>query len=228
MTVAMWSANATPRFSTVFQVVHDYNLLDTRHACTHTSRTNARTHTQSHMVLQRKAPLTIWGFGATSAGHLPLTVTVGKLESAVNITEPGGDEWEATFPAQEASDPSNGLEVVLLQAGQPIQTLVDVCFGDVFLFTGMVRIKQCIYGRLEWIQSDRVPSTVYSISLSSVCDPTNNQQRVHHAGQSNIDISSSYAHQFNETAQELEEAYADAVGSGGLTRIMIVPNQVTT
>ena len=93
------------------------------------------------MVLQRKAPLTIWGFGAASAGHLPLSVTVGDLKSTATITEPGGDRWEAIFPAQEASDPNKGLTVVLLQADQPVQTLFDVCFGDVFLFTGVATIQ---------------------------------------------------------------------------------------
>ena len=47
------------------------------------------------------------------------------------------------------------------------------------------------------------------------------------SGQSNIDISASYAHQFNASAEAEEEAFADAMGQTGFgIRYMTVPNQV--
>ena len=46
------------------------------------------------------------------------------------------------------------------------------------------------------------------------------------SGQSNIDIPESYGHQFNASAQSVEEQLADALGAAGLVRFAIVPNQV--
>ena len=134
------------------------------------------------MVLQRKAPLKIWGFGASSAGHLALSVTIGKLESAAKITEPGGDRWEATFPAQEASDPSKGLEVALLQAGQPVQTLEDVCFGDVFLFTGTFLLSVALNDQV-WSLYNRLSAydSLHVFYFSHLCARLTRQTKKTHA-----------------------------------------------
>jgi sialate O-acetylesterase len=128
------------------------------------------------MVLQRNQPVAIWGFGAVQSSNLTVQLNTMSTKATVD-----GDKWSASFPAQTESDPANGFSVKLLDNfNTTIQVLDDVCFGDVFLFTG----------------------------------------------QSNIDIPVAYAHQFSEKDEAAEEAYADQMGSGGLLRIMNVPNQV--
>ena len=130
---------------------------------------------QSHMVLQRGQLLKVWGFDAGPA--TPPSISIGGgAPSLATIAEDG--RWEASFPAFPAS--ATGVDVVLMQGGAAVQTLADVVFGDLYLFSG----------------------------------------------QSNIDISSCYAHQFNQTAMAEEAAFAEEMGRSGMLRIMIVPNQV--
>eukprot|EP00040_Diaphanoeca_grandis_P034020 m.209364 g.209364 ORF g.209364 m.209364 type:complete len:254 (-) comp33036_c0_seq5:1070-1831(-) len=148
MLAVMWSTcDGLPRFSTIFQ---------------------------SHMVLQRDAPLSIWGFDAIPG----LTVTISPGSSVKPLVD--GDRWTATFPAHTASVGGATVSIQVKFGTEISDTISDVVFGDVFLFSG----------------------------------------------QSNIDIPEAYAHQFNKSAQEIEEGLANELGRNGLVRIMTVPNQV--
>ena len=111
---------------------------------------------QSHMVIQRNKPLTIWGFGAASMSTSSATLTVALGDSLKSSASISGDRWQATFAAQPAStNAAIGLTVTLSSAGTVIQTLEDVLIGDVFLFSGQVSGLQ---RRIQFILHVSAPS----------------------------------------------------------------------
>jgi len=161
--------------------------------------------------------------------------------------------------------------------GTAVQTLDDVVFGDVFLFSGQSNIdvpeacqsaaflsthRACTHTQKHERLHRRGRALLESVSQSLTCRPlplalslinllsrlftysrtrspthslthllthslthllthTSTHQLIHRSPNA---LLSSDAHQFNASAQREEEAAADALG--GLTRIMIVPNQV--
>eukprot|EP01043_Picozoa_sp_COSAG02_P081439 COSAG02_NODE_19896_length_859_cov_1.563158_2_plen_119_part_00 len=91
---------------------------------------------QSHMVLQRDAPVKVWGFATgSSASEFAVTLckqgTQGDCDSGYIFTRhvtPAHGTWSTIFPAQRGS-----TTPMLLVVGA--QKLVDIVFGDVLLFS---------------------------------------------------------------------------------------------
>ena len=97
----------------------------------------------SHMVLQREAPITIYGW-ADKGQNVTVTFAGKKLQSAVN--EKG--EWSVTFPAMQAGGP---YEITL--AEQNTITLKDVYMGDVWFCSGQSnmgwKLENSVNGKQE-------------------------------------------------------------------------------
>ena len=89
---------------------------------------------RDHGVLQRGAPLSIWGFGAGGVSHLAVSLGTATVNATVNATD---GTWRAVLPAQPATPLGTGLDLTL-QPGGP--TLRDVAVGDVLLFSGQSNI----------------------------------------------------------------------------------------
>ena len=94
---------------------------------------------QSHMVLQRDAPLRVWG--VASVPQLVVTLCTqgarGGCTADGTITRkvtPSGGSWSADFPPQRGSTTPMVLAVGE-DAEDYTQKLVDIVFGDVLLFS---------------------------------------------------------------------------------------------
>lgn len=91
---------------------------------------------QSHMVLQRDAPVKVWGFAAdSSASEFVVTLCKQGVQSDCDSESiltrkvtPAHGTWSAIFPAQRGS-----TTPMLLIVGA--QKLADIVFGDVLLFS---------------------------------------------------------------------------------------------
>ncbi len=86
----------------------------------------------SHMVLQRNAPLHFWGWA--DAGE-KVTVTMGD---AVAKTETGSDgTWKVTLPAQKA----DGKPRTITISGKNTLELTDVLVGEVWIGSGQSNME---------------------------------------------------------------------------------------
>lgn len=85
-----------------------------------------------HMVLQRDAPIAIWGEAAPGSR---LTVTLGKRAKTVSAGATGA--WRADFPALKAGGP---YELAVTADGAS-QTVSDIMIGDVFLCAGQSNME---------------------------------------------------------------------------------------
>lgn len=81
-----------------------------------------------HMVLQRNAPVTIWG-AATPGDHI--TVSIAGHNSTVETDKDGA--WRTVLPKMNAGGPFE-LTAASQDGGQ--QTISDIMIGDVFLCSG--------------------------------------------------------------------------------------------
>lgn len=94
---------------------------------------------QSRMVLQRDRAIEVWGFGASPSAST-LSVHLGEDVSAPVFWPVNSDgSWKAVLPAIRGFG-CNGTELVLKSGGIPVQTLSDICIGDVYLFSGQSNI----------------------------------------------------------------------------------------
>lgn len=84
----------------------------------------------SHMVLQRAAPLPVWGTAAP--GELVMVSFAGEQVSA---TADATGHWRATLSALAASDQGRRLTVTGSETAQPL-VLEDVLVGEVWLASG--------------------------------------------------------------------------------------------
>jgi len=99
---------------------------------------------QDHMVLQRGYPVQIWGLGATADKEL----TVEFLDENATVmasasSRPWFDgKWNLTIPTlpEEATGQSLTLTVKSEDSEGPDQSLQDVTFGDLYLFTGQSNV----------------------------------------------------------------------------------------
>ena len=92
----------------------------------------------SQMVLQRDQPIELWGFNAAPDAS-QLTVHWGSAAAEVYWPVSADGSWRALLPALPAA-PCNGTALVLKSAGVAVDTLADVCIGDVYLFSGQSNI----------------------------------------------------------------------------------------
>ena len=92
----------------------------------------------SHMVLQRGRPIEVWGFDA-SPSDSTLSVHLGLANASVFWPVNADGSWKAVLPAIHGFG-CNGTELVLKSGGNAVQTLADICVGDVYLFSGQSNI----------------------------------------------------------------------------------------
>lgn len=92
----------------------------------------------AHMVLQRGEPIELWGFGASPTASA-LTVHLGSATASVFWPVAADGSWRAVLPAVHDFG-CNGTDLVLRRGGTAVQTLADVCIGDVYLFSGQSNI----------------------------------------------------------------------------------------
>ena len=91
-----------------------------------------------HMVLQRGQPIELWGFGASPSAS-DLSVHIGSAAAMVYWPVGADGSWRAVLPAMHGFG-CNGTALVLKSGGQALQTLGDICIGDVYLFSGQSNI----------------------------------------------------------------------------------------
>lgn len=84
------------------------------------------------MVLQRDAPVPVWGWGRDGA---EVAVSFGEARMATKVS---GGRWSVTLPAMPAS--SAGRELTVTSASQSI-VLEDVLVGDVWLCSGQSNMQ---------------------------------------------------------------------------------------
>ncbi|WP_338763208.1 sialate O-acetylesterase [Massilia sp. METH4] len=85
-----------------------------------------------HAVVQRDAPITVWGKAAPRA-----TVTVQLAGATAQATADGTGAWRATLPAMQAGGP-HALRATVNGAST---TLNDIMVGDVFLCSGQSNME---------------------------------------------------------------------------------------
>jgi len=90
------------------------------------------------MVLQRGEPIELWGFGASPSAST-LTVHIGSDVASVYWPVEADGSWQAVLPAVHGFG-CNGTSLVLKSGGVAVQTLSDICVGDVYLFSGQSNI----------------------------------------------------------------------------------------
>ena len=91
-----------------------------------------------HMVLQRQAPIPVWGW---SDPETAVVVQLGSDSSkAVTTMADKNGRWKASLPPQEAS--VKGLALTVTSAGKSL-TLNDVLVGEVWLCSGQ--------SNMEWV-----------------------------------------------------------------------------
>ena len=92
----------------------------------------------SHMVLQRGEPIELWGFGASPSAST-LSVHIGSAAASAYWPVGADGSWKAVLPAIHGFG-CNGTDLVLKRGGTAVQTLSDICIGDVYLFSGQSNI----------------------------------------------------------------------------------------
>lgn len=100
---------------------------------------------QDHAVLQRDAPIRVWG--AAAAGE---TVTVELAGATASAEADASGRWSAELPARPAGGP---YALTARASGGAAQTAEDVHVGDVFLCTGQsnmeVPVSRSLYAPFE-------------------------------------------------------------------------------
>ncbi|MBC8290024.1 MAG: sialate O-acetylesterase [Planctomycetes bacterium] len=86
----------------------------------------------SHMVLQRDAPLPIWGW---ADGGEEVTVTIG--ENSATAKADAGGKWSVKLPAMKADGKAHTLTV----AGSNTITLEDILIGEVWVGSGQSNME---------------------------------------------------------------------------------------
>lgn len=100
---------------------------------------------QDHAVLQRQAPIPVWG---TTTPRATVTVTLAKAGDAARIPPAAGSRltvhagadgrWEATLPALPAGGP---YALSATSTGGTRETVRDILIGDVFLCSGQSNME---------------------------------------------------------------------------------------
>ncbi|MBN1780786.1 sialate O-acetylesterase [bacterium] len=86
------------------------------------------------MVLQRDAPVRIWGWAAEGE-----KITVHFMNSACPATADAGGEWEVMLPPMDAGGPYN----MRIEAGNSI-TIHDIVIGDVWVCSGQSNMQMAL------------------------------------------------------------------------------------
>jgi hypothetical protein len=172
---------------------------------------------QNHMVLQRDAPLDVWGFAPDSLSQLVVTLCKqstrgGCIRDGTTLTRKvatlSGGRWSAVFPSQHGGPAPMLLAVSEDTGGSYSQKLDDIVFGDVLLFSGQSNIDTSQPYAFS-MYNPHAPHCSKGWPWAKPNDPT-------------------MCSVLNVTKQTAEEDFADRMDSnGGLIRLMVVPNQVS-
>lgn len=117
-------------------------LLHGAHAHAHDAPPAELLHAlfQDHAVLQRDAPLRLWG--RASPGQ---RVEV-SFAGAASTTRAGADgAWETILPARVAGGP----HVLVVKAGEAVRTVRDLWIGDVWLCAGQSNMELPVWRSLD-------------------------------------------------------------------------------
>ena len=89
-------------------------------------------------MLQRDKPIEVWGFDApASSSALTIHYGANAVEAYWPVAADGS--WRAVLPALPGA-PCNSTALVLKARGVTVQSLSDVCIGDLHLFAGQSNI----------------------------------------------------------------------------------------
>lgn len=88
---------------------------------------------QDHVVLQRDAPIQVWG--TAPAGDTVTVMIAGTTSTAIADS---ASAWSTTLPALDAGGPHR---LVARSTGGQVQTLTDVLVGDVYLCSGQSNME---------------------------------------------------------------------------------------
>lgn len=102
-----------------------------------------------HAVLQRDAPLRIWGEGAGQGEGL--AVRYGARQAAAKVDSNGG--WIAVLPELPANRVGRDLE--LIEDGKTVATVKDVVVGEVWLAAGQSNMQFPVRGMLKSLPEAR-------------------------------------------------------------------------
>jgi sialate O-acetylesterase len=121
---------------------------------------------QDHAVLQREAPIPVWGTAAAGA-----SITVTLASSTVTTHAKADGQWHVTLPALPAGGP---YTLTATSSAGPRQTASDILIGDVFLCSGQSNmeyptrlasdydqdVNDANNGRIRLFHIERFPSPV--------------------------------------------------------------------
>ena len=93
----------------------------------------------NEMILQRCAPIPIWGWGAT-----PFKKVTVQLDEKLRVTTKAKEDgsWSVTLPEQQADNPvDNAAHIITVSSGKEKVSINDVLFGDVYLCSGQSNME---------------------------------------------------------------------------------------
>ncbi len=96
---------------------------------------------QDHAVLQRDAPIRVWGTAAPGE-----TVTVAMAGAVARADADGEGNWSAQLPAMAPGGP---YRLIAQSTGGAVQTVADVVVGDVFLCSGQSNMELPVQRTLD-------------------------------------------------------------------------------
>lgn len=95
---------------------------------------------QDHAVLQREAPIRLWGHADAGSG-----VSIAFAGQTATAHADADGRWEATLPAQAAGGP----HVLVVKAGRATQVVRDIRLGDVWLCAGQSNMELPVWRALD-------------------------------------------------------------------------------
>lgn len=129
---------------------------------------------QSHMVIQRDKPITVWGWADPGE---QVTVTFDSKEQAATAAD--DRSWKVTFPALPASDHPRTL---VIKGKTKTLTLDDILLGDVWLCGGQSNMEfemaKTDNGDLELASANFKNIRLLTVPQGTSQKPTNNFARL--------------------------------------------------
>jgi sialate O-acetylesterase len=119
-----------------------------------------------HAVLQREAPLNVWGNSA--AGE---TVTVSLGNSSAHVQADASGHWSATLPAMSAGGP---FTLTARSNSGEVQSAADILLGDVFLCSGQSNMEMPVLRAGDSFSeiNNSAGNTLRMLSVAHASSPT--------------------------------------------------------
>lgn len=102
----------------------------------------------NHMVLQRGAPIRIWGTAAPGA-----TVDVSLAEQGVSVRADAAGQWSVELKGMDASGPFE----LKAASGSGSRTIKDVMIGDLWVISGQSNVVLPVSAGQEWPELKTLP-----------------------------------------------------------------------